>query len=33
MIGNLLVVLFAWAVSATIGVPTMIVAHSWKAPK
>ena len=33
MIGKILVLIFAWAVIATIGVPTIIIAHSWKAPK
>ena len=33
MTGKILVLIFAWAVIATIVVPTIIIAHSWKAPK
>jgi hypothetical protein len=33
MTGKILVLIFAWAVIVTIGVPTIIIAHSWKAPK
>ena len=33
MIGKILVLIFAWAVIVTIAVPTIIIAHSWKAPK
>ena len=33
MMGKILVLLFACAVIVTIGVPTIIIAHSWKAPK
>ena len=33
MTGKIFVLIFAWAVVVTIGVPTIIIAHSWKAPK
>ena len=33
MTGKTLVLIFGWAVIATISVPTVMIAHSWKAPK
>ena len=33
MTGKTLVAILVWAVIASISVPTIIIAHSWKAPK
>ena len=33
MIGKIFLLIFTCAVIATIGVPTILIAHSWKAPK
>ena len=33
MMGKIIMLIVGWAVIAAIGVPTIIIAHSWKAPK
>ena len=33
MINRIFVLMVTWAVIALIGVPTIIIAHSWKAPR